>query len=66
MRFWTFVIVTAALRQLPAQADRTSVAGPDHVDITWMSITNMYYELGPLQEGARVPDPLVARPVMAC
>jgi hypothetical protein len=48
MRFWTFVIVTAALRQLPAQADRTSVAGPDHVDITWMSITNMYYELGPL------------------
>lgn len=23
--------------------------GPDHVDITWMSISNMYYELGPLR-----------------
>ena len=23
-------------------------AGPDHVDITWMSITNVYYELGVL------------------
>jgi len=22
--------------------------GPDHVDITWMSISNMYYEIGPL------------------
>jgi hypothetical protein len=21
---------------------------PDHVDITWMSVTNMYFELGPL------------------
>jgi L-ascorbate metabolism protein UlaG (beta-lactamase superfamily) len=23
-------------------------AGPDHVSITWMSVTNIYYELGPL------------------
>ena len=23
-----------------------TAAGPDHVDITWMSITNIYYELG--------------------
>jgi glyoxylase-like metal-dependent hydrolase (beta-lactamase superfamily II) len=23
-------------------------AGPDHVDITWFSISNVYYELGPL------------------
>ena len=23
--------------------------GPSHVDITWMSVTNMYYELGPLR-----------------
>lgn len=29
------------------QPARTS--GPDHVDITWMSISNMYYELGPLR-----------------
>jgi L-ascorbate metabolism protein UlaG (beta-lactamase superfamily) len=24
-------------------------AGPDHVDLTWMSISNVYYELGPLE-----------------
>ena len=24
-------------------------AGPDHVDITWMSIANIHYELGPLR-----------------
>ena len=24
-------------------------AGPDHVDITWMSIANVHYDLGPLQ-----------------
>ena len=33
-----------ALAWLPARA-----AGPSHVDITWMSVTNMYYELGPLR-----------------
>ena len=22
--------------------------GPDHVSITWLSVTNIYYELGPL------------------
>src|SRR5262249_52612060 len=27
----------------------TSAAGPSYVDITWMSISNMYYELGPLR-----------------
>jgi L-ascorbate metabolism protein UlaG (beta-lactamase superfamily) len=26
-----------------------SAAGPAYVDITWMSISNMYYELGPLR-----------------
>src|SRR4051794_26716292 len=26
-----------------------AAAGPSHVDITWMSVTNMYYELGPLR-----------------
>jgi hypothetical protein len=25
-----------------------SATAPDHVDITWMSVTNMYFELGPL------------------
>src|ERR1700687_36906 len=24
-------------------------AGPSHVDLTWMSISNIYYELGPLR-----------------
>jgi len=24
-------------------------AGPSHVDITWMSIANTYFELGPLR-----------------
>lgn len=32
-----------------ALASQNAPAGPDHVDITWMSITNMYYELGPLR-----------------
>lgn len=26
-----------------------SAAAPSHVDMTWMSVTNMYYELGPLR-----------------
>ena len=26
-----------------------SAAGPSFVDITWFSISNMYYELGPLK-----------------
>ena len=26
-----------------------SAVGPAHVDMTWMSITNMYYEIGPLK-----------------
>jgi hypothetical protein len=39
------VIVLALAGQIPpAQA-----AGPDHVDMTWMSIANMYYELGQLR-----------------
>ena len=34
-------IIVAAASGLPA-------AGPAFVDITWMSVSNMYYELGPL------------------
>ncbi len=39
-------------RSLPVlfccMAALASAAAPSHVDITWMSITNIYYELGPL------------------
>src|SRR6187455_1588281 len=38
--FRSWVAVVALLAGAPAQA------APDHVDITWMSITNMYFELG--------------------
>ena len=31
-----------------AGTDGPAEAGPSHVDITWMSISNIYYELGPL------------------
>src|SRR6185503_11938729 len=30
-------------------AGRTQGAGPSFVDITWMSISNVYYEIGPLR-----------------
>ena len=41
-------------------------AGPPYVDITWMSITNMYYELGPLRivtDGyiTRIPESIISR-----
>lgn len=36
------VLLTACI---PARTAQRAV-GPDHVGITWMSITNMYYELG--------------------
>jgi hypothetical protein len=38
-------IVLALAGQIPA----AQAEGPDHVDMTWMSIANMYYELGPLR-----------------
>src|ERR1700730_11281692 len=41
------VTALALLSIRPAAAARA--AGPSHVDITWMSVTNMYYELGPLR-----------------
>lgn len=33
----------------PSAPRAPSPKGPDHVDITWMSISNMHYDLGPLQ-----------------
>jgi hypothetical protein len=32
-----------------ASMSRGIAAGPDHVDITWMSIANIHYDMGPLQ-----------------
>src|SRR5260221_1995985 len=36
-------LLAAALATFPSAA-----TGPDHVDITWMSIANIYYEIGSL------------------
>ncbi len=44
----TCVLVLGAISILAPFAG-VSAAGPSFVDITWMSISNMYYELGPLQ-----------------
>ena len=51
-------VVVAAFASLPV--------GPPYVDITWMSITNMYYELGPLRivtDGyiTRIPESIISR-----
>jgi hypothetical protein len=43
------LIIAAALwASGAAGALAAGAAGPDHVSITWMSVTNIYYELGPL------------------
>lgn len=39
----------AGFALLCALAAPGHAAGPDHVDITWMSIANIHYDLGPLQ-----------------
>ena len=44
MRKLTLVTAVA----LVIAAGRTQAAGPSFVDITWMSISNVYYEIGPL------------------
>ena len=41
------VVATMAV-SVRAQS-RPQALGPDHVDLTWMSISNMYYEIGPLR-----------------
>src|SRR5258708_3434113 len=40
----TAVVILAA-----ASMSQGVAAGPDHVDITWMAIANIHYELGPLR-----------------
>ena len=39
--------VCAVLLVSCARPITRGATGPDHVDITWMSITNMFYEIGP-------------------
>ena len=43
-----WIVATIANTGAGAQS-RELAHGPDHVDITWMSISNMYYEIGPLR-----------------
>src|SRR5689334_13065864 len=43
--FLTGVILAAATAWAMSPA-RVNAAGPSHVDITWMSISNVYYEFG--------------------
>lgn len=42
------IAAVAAVLSLPLAIGTLSAAGPPFVDITWMSISNMYYELGSL------------------
>lgn len=39
----------AVLASLASVVDTAHAAGPDHVELTWMSMSNLYYELGDLQ-----------------
>jgi hypothetical protein len=40
---------TSIIAVAPLGISTASAAGPAYVDITWMSISNVYYELGPLR-----------------
>ena len=42
------LLVVAFLSACAGSLTPRAQAGPDHVDLTWMSITNMYFELGSL------------------
>lgn len=42
-------IVVALAWMLVRPASPARAVAPSHVDITWMSVTNMYYEAGPLR-----------------
>ena len=42
------IAVAVAALSAPLALDMVSAAAPGFVDITWMSISNMYYEVGPL------------------
>src|SRR5262249_6789728 len=41
---FAFAFIGLSCMVVPVRA-----AGPSYVDITWMSVTSMYYELGPLR-----------------
>ena len=43
------LIIASALWASGSAGALAAGAGPDHVSITWMSVTNIYYELGPLR-----------------
>ena len=40
-------VVLAFLPIRPVLPSVVRAAGPSHVDLTWMSIANVYFELGP-------------------
>jgi L-ascorbate metabolism protein UlaG (beta-lactamase superfamily) len=42
------LLIAAAVISVPGAAGTVKAAGPAFVDITWMSISNMYYQLGSL------------------
>ncbi len=46
LRVNRFVAAFALLASCAGSLVAQGAPGPDHVDITWMSITNMFYELG--------------------
>jgi L-ascorbate metabolism protein UlaG (beta-lactamase superfamily) len=46
LRLNRLVIACVALMMACAHPMSRSAVGPDHVDITWMSVTNMFYEIG--------------------
>jgi hypothetical protein len=48
MRINATVIALVVASACATAAPQHGLSAPDHVDITWMSITNMYYELGSL------------------
>ena len=48
MKIDVTVVALALASACATAAPQRELSTPDHVDITWMSITNMYYELGSL------------------
>jgi L-ascorbate metabolism protein UlaG (beta-lactamase superfamily) len=63
LKSWCALMAAASVVLVGATAQR---AKPSHVDITWMSITNMYYEIGPLRivtDGyiTRIPASVISR-----
>jgi hypothetical protein len=42
-------LTAACMACATSGAHAAEASGPDHVSITWMSVTNIYYEIGPLR-----------------